>query len=279
MKTMHLVGSYPLLIDNIVNDLENASRIRIECQSAEKTKFPAHPGLQITAISNCNSACNFLHYMEHVRAETMNKLRETLPQIAPADRETFIDQLLRRVRKATLSVTMTGSPGSANKPYRKFQWAIRHVICLYQGQRTYEPTIMTEAVALTCRHAMIYYLVLKKLEDRINSCAGSALNILATSSVNPVSTHSQKFRLSCTVAFFCAMLRVMCDRNILENPNVSELCRRMAAACCTNRQENLSPHSLRNCFDDPSPAVLEELLKEVMLWEKYILKFIHRQQH
>jgi uncharacterized protein YcgL (UPF0745 family) len=80
------------------------------------------------------------------------------------------------------------------------------------------------------------------------------------------------------VAFLGALLRVLCDRDIVEDPNVAELCRRMSHFLYTGRQENISPHSLRNSFDDPKPEVLVKLLEELKLCEKYTEKFIDRQR-
>ena len=279
MQATKPIESFSYLIDAIVGDLESASKIRIECLAMADPDFKSQKNIKIISVNGTGSASQFFHYMEHLRAGTMNNIRETLPQIAPADMEAFIDQVLRRVRKIGLSVMMTKTTGASGEWGETAQWATRSLSCRYQGRITAEPEIVREAIALTTRHAHIYYLVLKKLEDRINSCAGATLNIMVTSTGMPGTRPVKKFRLNCSVAFFCAMLRVLCDRNIVENPNVSELCRRIAAACCTSRQENLSPHSLRNCFDDPSAPALEELLAEVRIWEKYIMNFISRQGH
>ncbi len=71
------------------------------------------------------------------------------------------------------------------------------------------------------------------------------------------------------VPFRSVLLRVACDRELIERPNVSELCRRVAAAYCTDHQENLSAHSLRNNFDNPSPEALEQVEAELQRWLRY----------
>lgn len=87
-----------------------------------------------------------------------------------------------------------------------------------------------------------------------------------------------KIRLNCTVAFFSALMRVLCDRNLVDKPNVSDLCRKVSGTCSTTRQQNLSPRSIRNHFDDPSPDVLEALLNEFRMCGNYTANLIQRQR-
>ncbi len=275
---MNTIESFPYLIDNILADLEAAARIRIDCQSVDKTNSTEGDILRVTAVNDMISACHFFHYMEHLRVEAMNKLRETLPQIATSDMEAFFDQMLRRVRKISHSVEVNRSSVPTDNHGMTVYWARRSLNCRYHYRNTQEPEVVRAALVNTRRHALTYYLVLKKLEDRIKCCAGAALGIQFT----PLTFHGikqgTKFKLTCSVAFLSAFLRILCDRNLVENPNVSELCRRIAAACCTSRQENLSPHSLRNCFDNPTPEVLENVREELRLCDKYIMNLIRRQR-
>jgi hypothetical protein len=185
---------------------------------------------------------------------------------------------MRRVRRISLSIEVIRLPGHPEQQNHTVQWSTRTLTCRHLGTSTFEPEIVEQALGQTRRHAYMFYLVTRRLEERINGCAGATLSIMVSSGDTPGSKPAQKFKLTCTVAFFCALLRVLCDRNLVENPNVSELCRRFAGACYTSRQENLSAHSLRNCFDDPSPEVLENLLQEALLVEKYIAAFISRQR-
>jgi hypothetical protein len=153
---------------------------------------------------------------------------------------------------------------------------MRSLVCKYNGSTSLDPEIISEVLQITRRYAWIYYLVLRRLEERINSCAGISLTSLVSSALQHKTNQAKKFRLGSTVDFYGAMLRVLCDRNLLEDPNVDELCRRMAGAVYTHRQDVLSPKSIRHCFDYPTPKALEKVLTETRLIEKYIIKFIER---
>ncbi|MEI6682443.1 MAG: hypothetical protein WCO44_07435 [Bacteroidota bacterium] len=275
---MHSTASFPYLVDYLLGDLEEASRIRIECRRADN-KNPAVSGnLVILSVNGCNTSSSFLHLMEHLRAQTMDMLRENLGQVSAGDTEAFFGLLQRRLRKIIHAVVVMKFPLHDENRQNRATWVMKMVNCRLEGEQTQDRVTMEEAVGLTRRHAWIYYLVLKKLEEWLNSLTGASLGIMVLSKGLFSGMPNRKFRLSCTVSFFCAMLRLLCDRNIFENPNISELCRSIAAGCSTSRQENLSPHSLRNHFDDPSPETLEELLAEVHIWEKYITGFLERQR-
>ncbi len=275
---MHSTASFPYLVDFVLRDLEEASRIRIECRQADEKNHGMTGNLLIVSVNGCASCTGFLHLMEHLRAQTTERLRENLAQVSPADLDAFFNLLLRRLRKILNTVVVIKYPWPAEREQQRAGWCVKMVDCRCVGDITSNKETIDEVVCLTRRYAKIYYLELKKLEERFNSLAGASLAIFFSSKGIPAGRPGQKFRLSCTVAFFCAMLRILCDRNIVENPNIAELCRRIAASCSTARHENLSPQSLRNCFDDPSPETLEELLAEVRIWEKYIIGFIGRQR-
>ena len=72
------------------------------------------------------------------------------------------------------------------------------------------------------------------------------------------------------------MLRVLYDRNMFDKPNVAELCRQITRLVYTERQDNISPHSLRNSFESPDPKILLKVIQEFNLCVKYAEKFISR---
>ncbi len=270
--------SIPFLIDQILGELEEAATIRIECNAADGGSRRVSGNIKITSVNGATCAWHFLHYMEHLRGVVMERLREAIPRVGPGDMDIMLDQLLRRVRRIGRSAEVIRLQEGCKATGLKAQWLKRFVRCRYQGRDTENPEIWEEAISLTHRYALIYLCEMRKLEDRITLCAATGFSIPAAAPANSGIRPAAKFRLSCSVAFFCAMLRTVCDRNIVENPNISELCRMIAAACCTTKQETLSARSLRNCFNNPTPKVLEEVLNEVHAWDRYLTKFISRLQ-
>lgn len=276
---MKNVDSFPFLIDYILDDLEKASRIGIDLHIPDPEN-PEKQGIRIIVIS-VNGQCSaqrFHHYMKDLKAVTMNKFREILPQIAPADTETFFEQVQRRIRRILQTVNITYTNGKEASSIQDVCWSQKQIHCKCNGVDTESTLHRSQAICQTRRHTWIFYLVVKKLEDRINCAAGAHLFVTIPPSLFPRQESGSKFKLSCTVTFLGALLRVLCDRNIVENPNVADLCRRMSLFLYTGRQENISPHSLRNSFDDPKPEVLMKVLEELKICEKYTEKFIERQR-
>jgi len=175
-----------------------------------------------------------------------------------------------------VNITFTGDQEASS--IHDVCWSQKQIHCICNGIETENTLHGLQAIHQTRRHAWIFYLVVKKLEDRIRCAAGANLFVTITPSSFSLQKPDSKFKLSCTVTFLGALLRVLCDRNILENPNVADLCRRMSLSLYTGRQENISPHSLRNAFDDPKPEVLMKVLEELKICEKYTEKFINRQR-
>ena len=80
-----------------------------------------------------------------------------------------------------------------------------------------------------------------------------------------------------TVAYIGAFLRVVIDRGIFSPKSVSSLCRKIARLLRTEGQENISPHSLRNHIDNPSPKHLEQLQMSFRTNDRYIERLIQVQ--
>jgi hypothetical protein len=122
MKTSE---SFPYLLDGIFAELEAASRVVIDCQPVDETSKAIHENLRVTAVNGMGSAYQFLHCIKHLKAEAMEKLREALPHIIPADREAFIDLAMRRVRRINLAIAVVRLPGPPEQQSHTLQWADR----------------------------------------------------------------------------------------------------------------------------------------------------------
>jgi hypothetical protein len=269
--------SFPYLIGNILGDLEVASQIRIDCTTAEENNVSQlYAPIRVVAVNGMDSARQFMNLLRHLKAEALGQFREVIPHIAPADLDNFIDQALRRVRRITRSVTINGPGGEETFIGQDACWSILQLICFLEDVEADDPLIYLEAMVQTRRQAWIYHLELKRLEERISCLAGGTIVMPFMNSMEQEA--KSKIRLNCSVAFLGALLRVACDRNLIECANVAELCRWASENFSTVRQENLSPRSLRKHFDNPLPKALEQVMQEIHVWERYIPKFIEQQQ-
>ena len=276
---MKTIESFPYVIDNIFSELERDSQIRIDCR-AEGVPSQGNNclSIRVAAVNGMASSWRFHHRIKHLKAEVLVKLREVIPQIAPGDLDAFIDMALRRVRRIARTVLVTGFGSREERNMQSVCWSPRQLRCFLGDTESSEPGLIGEALIQTRRQAWLYYAELKRLEERIGCLAGYAICLSDATSAEKNAGNEGKIRLTCTVAFFCAVIRVAYDRNLIEVRNVSELCRQISRNFCTARQENLSAHSIRNHFDNPSPEVLEEVMNEFRVDEKFIAKFIQRQR-
>lgn len=257
--------------------MEEASHVEIDCATVSSNETNAGCDLQIKSVNGQRTASHYLHQMKHQRAEAMEKLREAIAQIGSGDLEAFIDYILRQIRRITATVSVPGNIRPGEPGSDLLQWTLRRVTCRCNGIITNDPRIVQQVIVLTRRHAYIFLLVMKKLEERISLSAIATLNLSVATASQPQKP-LYRFRLTCSWNFMGALLRVMSDRNFVENLNVSELCRRMTNSFCTTRKDSMSARALRKGFDNPTPQILEQLLEELKICVKYVEKFIQRQR-
>lgn len=84
----------------------------------------------------------------------------------------------------------------------------------------------------------------------------------------------KKLRLRASVSLSAAFLRILYDDNLFEIPNKSEFCRIFAAFISTTQQEEVSPLSLRNHFNNPSHECLAFIDAKLTDWRSQIRKLM-----
>jgi hypothetical protein len=264
------IGSFPYLIDDVLGELEMAAQIRIDCIAVSETDLtPNDMRVMVVAVNGMEKAWQYLHLIEHLKTKALARFREVIPQIDPGDLDTFIDQALRRIRRMACSVIIIEYDTCEKVSHRETYWSFGQMQCFLEDVESYDPLVYLDAMGQTSRYAWIYYLEMKRLEERIGSFAGAMLTLPVKSPAEEKNITGQKIMLNCTVGFLGALVRVACDRGLIDRPNVSGLCRWIAENFSTIRQENLSPRSIRNHFDDPSPEMLEKVEMELQVWQKY----------
>ena len=151
-------------------------------------------------------------------------------------------------------------------------WSIDVMECYQKDQLCEDAVVYVDAMGQTLRQALIYYLELKRLVEDIRWLASASLSIQRFYQTEEAVHPGNKIRLNCSVAYLGTFLRVACDRNLIEVANVSELCRWVSVNFCTTRQAQLSPHSIRNHFDNPASEAMEQVMQELQVWGKYLVK-------
>jgi hypothetical protein len=232
----------------------------------------------IISVFGQPSQQHFIHCLAHLRAEFHEKLNRLAGQVSPAGLDLFHDQLDRRYRRIGRVVTAAGTRGIDPPSAGMISWNPKHVRVEWNGRGGRGPGVTATVFEKTRRYALLYYLVLQKMQERSRFAGFVARQELPVAGKRPDEQQPVKFRLNGTVASFGALLRLLYDRDIIHDPVVAELCRQFAGMFQTNRQEEISPKSLRNAFDDPKPETLQVILATLKQLIPYIEKFIERQK-
>ena len=139
-------------------------------------------------------------------------------------------------------------------------------ICFFYKQvsaRILEVTVLSKT--LPDEYARVYLQVIKELEDwaRVIIPASSVINQSGVQSrtVEDLS----KIEFGCSVTYLAALMQMLHLRKILVIENVAEFSRQVKAYFRTPGQPDMSAHSFRNAFDNPSIEVLEKLLEDQRL--------------
>ena len=196
----------------------------------------------------------------------------------PAHRHIFLDMILQHLMLIMNSVMLEELDHPTGLFDGDIYWAIDVMECYQKDQLSNDAIVYVDAMEQTVRQAWIFYLELKRLVEHIRWMAGASLSMPVIYQVGEAAKPVNKIRLNCSVAFLGTFLRVACDRHLIEVKNVSELCRWVSENFCTQRQDNLSPHSIRNHFDHPSSEALDQVNQELQVWGKYLVKLSQQLQ-
>ncbi|MBE0647553.1 MAG: hypothetical protein IH596_07210 [Bacteroidales bacterium] len=85
----------------------------------------------------------------------------------------------------------------------------------------------------------------------------------------------KKLRLRVSVSLSAAFFRILYEDKLFESNNKSELCRTFAGLISTTQQEEVSPLSLRNHFNNPSHDCLAYIDAKLTDWRNNIRKLMN----
>jgi hypothetical protein len=262
--------SFPYLLDEIFAGL--ASHFPPEIRFSQETNGQ----IRIVAVCGKEDAGQLLNLMKHRKAELLEKMAAAISAISLSDLDIFMDQAKRRMRRIMACFTQQSSGIDNDEKVSGMTWNPNRLRCKCDETPEADPRIVAEVISLTRRHAKVAYLLMTELDKRLNFYAGASIQIIHSTEKGPDITPKTRFRLNCTVSFLGTLFMVLIERNIIENPNITDLSRRIAALFCTPRQETISPSSLRNAVNCPDPQALEQLLNELQFMIRYVERTLER---
>ncbi len=276
---MHTPDSFPHLLDKIFEDLKIVSKIEITCKIAGATNDEQKQVLSILSVNSQKSERKYNNYLKFLKSVVLEDLKKTLHNIASENTEIFIEQAEDRISQIAGSVTNAKVKLKNGSFMHTTHWSAKVVTILCNEPNTLSPDQTTQAIIQTQGYTLIFDSTVKKIFERLSSYAGISAYHSFSSEPEPQSTPENTiYKISGTLEFTGAMIRVFCDRQLLETQNLSALCRQLSPYISTIRKEKPSPGNLRNCINNPKPEVLEKLLQEFKLCVKYTEKFIDRQR-
>lgn len=118
----------------------------------------------------------------------------------------------------------------------------------------------------------IWQKALSDLEEKLHTFLCILLMSSLGQSQASVSEGRIAFPPGTTVAYLAAHTRVAYECGMFLNQNKTELCRQVAAVCCTPYQQIISPNSFKNFFIDPSEEVLSLVERDLEVKSKITKK-------
>lgn len=264
-------SSFPYLADELLRPVRSFQLIRAEGPERFAGEAPVQSGqIRIAELGGQPSPLQFEHYLNHLQAEWLAQLTEILAQVPLNERPPFADLLDRKFRRAALVLL----PGQPQHP----AWNPRRMEVIYNGRPVRDPGLAASVCLAARRFAVVYAALLSRIQNNLRTVVLSAgFGGVAAAAVPPAKKPG-RFLFNGSVKHLGAFFRVLVDRDIIKNPVIAELTRTIASLFSTPRQEEISPKSLRNAFEDPSPDVLQQMLVECRLVERYLEKLIDRQK-
>ena len=202
--------------------------------------------------------------------DILHKVTAYLPNLAPGAWPLFFDSAIRRFKKLKSKICCIESPeGFVNlkgQPCGRI-WVFRQD-CMDLGEESESPVIMPDDVLI--KASMFAYNWKLSVNDAIEK-----LGILKISyeflperslAVAPASTGAassavmplgNKIIIKRSVAQLAVFIRGLYRMGVFDHKNKSELFRIISTFIRTEKQEVISPKSLKNCFDCPPPEAIE----------------------
>ena len=263
--------SFPYLADDLFRPVRSFQLIRAEGPEPFLGEQPIEPGLiRIAELGGQDSPLQLEHYLNYLQAGWLVQLQEILTQVQLNDRPQFADLLDRKFRRAALLLL----PGQPQQP----AWNPSRMQVIYNGKEVQDPMLTASVCQAARRYAVVYAALLNRIRGNLRTVVFSAVFGGVAATAVPPAKRSGRLLFNGSVKHLGAFFRVLVDREIIKTPVIAELTRSIAGLFSTPRQEEISPKSLRNAFEDPSPEVLEQVLSECRLFERYLERLIERQR-
>ena len=302
---MKNLDSIPHMLNGIFRELNNATNVTVtlhealgmsheasgtrqEAQgnrneiSSDPTSSIQHPGSRIQTVNGCNTPTEFYYQIYSLCSEVRLSIVDSLSELLETEKAVMLIEAFNRVNilKQKISNIIVPSDlsceaGAVYVQLKGFtQLTILSVPDQLPSPSATDPSLLYQLnpfadqmkqALLTLSHQLLDLAIL--LEHHKDICIGG------TPQPAPLPV-VKKLRLKVSVSLSGAFARILYDTAIFDIRNKSELCRTFAALISTTQQEEVSPLSLRNHFNNPSHECLVYIDAKLSEWRSCIRKLM-----
>jgi hypothetical protein len=263
---MEHMDTYGFILDEIFYQIDEFSRIIIDYQLNESSggKQPGN-SFSVLLVNGHKDPRAFYHFMVFLCNGIIHRVIDHLPNLASGEQAVFIDYAIRRFNKLRSIACCIESPAEFTNMYGKrtpLIWVFKREF-IDPGTETEKSLPVPEAVLV--KASLFAYYWKNSLQD-----TAEKLNfirtyyeyipdrpVIAAPVMKPV-----KIKINRTVPQLAGYLRLLHKMDVFGSISKAELCRLFAGLFQTEKQEEISPKSLKNHFDSPPPEAMEFLKVE-----------------
>jgi|GEM_PF-5732671 len=291
---MKNLDSIPHILNGIFRELNTATNVKVTLhevpgtrqeapgkrheapgkrQEAPGTRHEASSDPVIQTVNGCQSPEQFYHMLFSLCATARCTIAETLRGLEPTEKATLLLEAFHRtnsMKDRVTSMILPSKPGDPNYPCLLYLQAFTHITLI--PSHTSTPILQMHPFACQLKkalsilsHQLISMAILH--EHHRDICVGGTPQ---PSQPPPF----KKLPIRASVPYSAVLARIFFDNGLFAIKNKSEFCRIFASLISTNQQEEVSPLSLRNHFNNPPPEILALIDARLSEWRSYIRKLM-----
>ena len=290
---MKNLDSIPHILNGIFRELEKATDVNVTINQApgmrqeasgkrQEAQGTRHEGSGFLEVNGYNTSTEFYSQISRLCSEARLSIVDSLSGLDETEKAVMLIAAFNRVSQLKQKISTIILPGEPCGEERVIYVQLKgftHLTLIAGPDQTPSPSATSPSLLFRLNpfadqmkralyilsHQLIDLATL--LEHHKDICVGGTPQPTAAPRV-------KKLRLRVSVSLSAAFLRILYDDNLFEIPNKSEFCRIFAAFISTTQQNEVSPLSLRNHFNNPSPECLAFIDAKLSDWRNYIRKLM-----
>lgn len=263
MKTM---GSFQHELNEMFGEINQASSIVIGFNAVKHGKpLTGQNAIRLVSVNGFKSFGEFAAAIAHMQDHLIGKIIEFSGKLDLRDKRALLLQAIGCSRRLIYFTLPVSQPANACHPTRLRAMIFKAPSFTCNGTGAVPGDETRECLLrLTRRYAWLWQM---HAEDLIQELCCFLYQVefwpaLSTAGNNITSIH-EKIPVNGNVSALAALSRLFFEHKAIALDNKSKFCRLVADMFCTPKQPQISPKSLKNHFDSPSPETIDFICAEL----------------